>query len=278
MVRDRGCRPAALRVDALIAASGIRARPGKDSRHWGYQRVDAGKATLVLDAAPPPRSRHARYGCASTLAFELSHGEQRIIVNCGGGELAGGLVPVRIEQGLRGSAAHSTLVLDDANSTAVLIKGQIGKGVEEVDIARTAVKQKGRDAHGWKRRTMAMRDGLIHRRTLLLGADGRAVRRACSNLGRQGKRGKIAFAIRFHLGYGIEASLADDCRGAGLALPDGSYWQFRLGGDSGEAQIAIEDSLWVDGQGRPRATKQLVVEGLTSRSGGRFPWLLKRMG
>ncbi|MEC7534184.1 MAG: heparinase II/III family protein, partial [Pseudomonadota bacterium] len=55
-------------------------------------------------------------------------------------------------------------------------------------------------------------------------------------------------------------------------------WQFRLGGDSGEAQIAIEDSLWVDGQGRPRATKQLVVEGLTSRSGGRFPWLLKRMG
>ena len=51
---------------------------------------------------------------------------------------------------------------------------------------------------------------------------------------------------------------------------------FRL--EYGEAHIAIEDSLWVDGQGRPRATKQLVVEGLTSRSGGRFPWLLKRMG
>ena len=272
----------ALRVDALIAASGIRARPGKDSRHWGYQRVDAGKATLVLDAAPPPRSRHARYGCASTLAFELSHGEQRIIVNCGGGELAGGLVPVRIEQGLRGSAAHSTLVLDDANSTAVLIKGQIGKGVEEVDIARTAVKQKGRDAARLEasHNGYAARFGLIHRRTLLLGADGSGLsgEDVLEPSGRQGKRGKIAFAIRFHLGYGIEAGLADDCRGAGLALPDGSYWQFRLGGDSGEAQIAIEDSLWVDGQGRPRATKQLVVEGLTSRSGGRFPWLLKRMG
>ncbi|MEC9150801.1 MAG: heparinase II/III-family protein, partial [Pseudomonadota bacterium] len=272
----------ALRVDALIAASGIRARPGKDSRHWGYQRVDAGKATLVLDAAPPPRSRHARYGCASTLAFELSHGEQRIIVNCGGGELAGGQVPVRIEQGLRGSAAHSTLVLDDANSTAVLIKGQIGKGVEEVDIARTAVKQKGRDAARLEasHNGYAARFGLIHRRTLLLGADGSGLsgEDVLEPSGRQGKRGKIAFAIRFHLGYGIEAGLADDCRGAGLALPDGSYWQFRLGGDSGEAQIAIEDSLWVDGQGRPRATKQLVVEGLTSRSGGRFPWLLKRMG
>ncbi len=276
-----GGATSAARLDALIAASGIRARPSKECRHWGYQRVDAGKSVLVLDAAPPPRARHARHGCASTLAFELSHGEQRIIVNCGGGELAGGQVPVRIEQGLRGTAAHSTLVLDDANSTAVLIKGQIGKGVEEVDIARTAVKQKGRDAVRLEasHNGYAARYGLIHRRTLLLGADGSGLsgEDMLEPSGRQGKRGKIAFAIRFHLGHGIEAGLADDRRGAGLALPDGRYWQFRLGGDSGEAQIAIEDSLWVDGQGRPRATKQLVVEGLTSRSGGRFPWLLKRM-
>ena len=275
-------KTSAAKLDALIAASGVRARPGKDSRHWGYQRLDAGKAVLVMDAAPPPRARHARYGCASTLAFELSHGEQRIIVNCGGAELAGGQVPVRIEQGLRGSAAHSTLVLDDANSTAVLIKGQIGKGVEEVDIARTTVKQKGRDAVRLEasHNGYAARFGLIHRRSLLLGADGSGLsgEDTLEPSGRQGQRGKIAFAIRFHLGYGIEAGLSDDKRGAGLALPDGSYWQFRLGGDSGEAQIEIEDSLWVDGQGRPRATKQLVVEGLTSRSGGRFPWLLKRMG
>ena len=270
------------RVDALIEASGIRTRPGKESRYWGYQRADAGKAVLVLDGAPPPRARHARHGCASTLAFEFSHGDQRIVVNCGGAELAGGQVPVRIEQGLRGTAAHSTLVLDDANSTAVLIKGQIGKGVEEVDIARTLVRQKGRDAVRLEasHNGYAARYGLIHRRTLLLGADGSGLsgEDVLEPSGRQGKRGKIGFAIRFHLGHGIDAGLADDERGAGLALPDGSYWQFRLGGDSGEAQIAIEDSLWVDGQGRPRATKQLVVEGLTSRSGGRFPWLLKRMG
>ncbi len=270
------------RVDGLIAASGIRTRPGKDNRHWGYQRADAAKAVLVFDAAPPPRSRHARHGCASTLAFEFSHGEQRIVVNCGGAELAGGQVPVRIEQGLRGTAAHSTLVLDDANSTAVLIKGQVGKGVEEVDIARSIVKQRGRDAVRLEasHNGYAARYGLIHRRTLLLGADGTGLsgEDVLEPSGRQGKRGKIAFAIRFHLGVGIDVGLADDLRGAGLALPDGSYWQFRLGGDSGEAQIAIEDSLWVDGQGRPRATQQLVVEGLTSRSGGRFPWLLKRMG
>ncbi len=277
-----GAATAAARLDALIEASAIRTRPGKDLPHWGYHRVDAGRSVLVLDAAPPPRARHARFGCASTLAFELSHREQRIVVNCGGAGLAGGLVPVRIEQGLRGSAAHSTLVLDDANSTAILIKGQIGKGVEEVEVARSTVRQRGRDATRLEasHNGYAARYGLIHRRILLMSADGEELRGEdlLEPSGRQGKRGKIAFAIPFHLGQGIEPGLSEDCRGAGLALPDGSYWQFRLGGDSGEAQIAIEDSLWVDGQGRPRATKQLVVEGLTSRSGGRFPWLLKRMG
>ncbi|MFA6219980.1 MAG: heparinase II/III-family protein [Erythrobacter sp.] len=272
----------AVQLDALIAASGVRARPGKDMRQWGYQRVDAGKGILVMDAAPPPRTRHARHGCASTLAFEFSHGEQRVIVNCGGAELAGGQVPLRIEQGLRGTAAHSTLVLDGANSTAILIKGQIGKGVEEVDIARSTVKQRGRDATRLEgvHNGYAARHGLMHRRILLLSADGEELRGedVLEPSGRQGQRGKIGFAVRFHLGHGIEAGLSGDRRGAGMAFPDGSYWQFRLGGDSGEATIGLEDSLWVDGHGRPRATRQLVIEGLTARSGGRFPWLLKRMG
>jgi hypothetical protein len=52
----------------------------------------------------------------------------------------------------------------------------------------------------------------------------------------------------------------------------------RLGGDIADGELALEESLWVDGDGRPHATQQLVIEGLASRSGGRFPWLLKRMG
>ncbi|MGJ8606236.1 MAG: heparinase II/III family protein, partial [Marivita sp.] len=107
------------RVAALIAATGIRTRPLNDPQHWGYQRLRGGKTVVQFDAGPPPRARHTRVGCASTLAFELSDGPARVIVNCGGAAMAGGQVPARIGQGLRASAAHSTLVLDDANSTAV---------------------------------------------------------------------------------------------------------------------------------------------------------------
>lgn len=266
----------------LVAASGVRTRPARDTRHWGYQAVVAGRSVLQFDAAPPPRPRDARYGCASTLAFELSHGASRIVVNCGGAELAGGATPARIEQGLRASAAHSTLVLDDANSTAILLHGKVGKGVEGVDVMRVASGPGARQSL----RLEASHDGyasryaLVHRRVLSLSADGTELRGedVLEPSGKRGKRGKVGFAIRFHLGAGVEAGLSQDKRGAGLALPDGSYWQMRLGGDIGDAELAIEESLWVDGDGRPHGTSQLVIEGLASRGGGRFPWLLKRMG
>jgi len=266
-------------IASLVEASGVRTRPLRDVRQWGYQRVVAQKAVLLFDAAPPPMPRHARNGCASTLAFELSTAGQRLIVNCGGSGCAGGLVPIRLEQGLRATAAHSTLVLDDANSTAVLINGKIGPGVSEVDIDRRTLE--GERNEGATRLEAShdgyeARYGLVHRRILILRDDGTELRGEdlLVPTGKKGKRGKVSFAIRFHLGPGIEVGISADGQGAGLALPDGGYWQFRAG--SGE--VTVEDSIWVDGQGRPLPVQQLVLQGLVSRGGGNFAWLLKKMG
>lgn len=278
------------RVNAVIEASGVRTRPLGQAAGWGYQRIKAGETLLQFDTAPPPRSRHARTGCASTLAFELSDGPQRIIVNCGGAALAGGQVPARIGQGLRATAAFSTLVLDNANSTAVLLHGKLGKGVETVDfdrrqIARPGHRPNGRDATRIEaaHNGYASRFGLSHQRILTLSGDGTelAGEDILVPTSRNGKRGKIGFAIRFHLGRGVEVQLAPDKRGASLLLPDGRLWQFRLGGDrggAGEITLLAEDSLWVDGDGRPHATEQLVIEGLALRSGGQFSWRFRKTG
>ena len=276
---------AADRVAAVIAASGVRTRPLTSTECWGYQRVRAGETLLQFDAAPPPRARHARVGCASTLAFELSDGPARIIVNCGGAGLSGGQVPARIGQGLRATAAFSTLVLDNANSTAVLLHGQLGKGVETVALERRVVAGRGREATRIEAAHdgYASRFGLTHQRILTLSGDGTEL--AGEDIlipsAKNGKRGKIAFALRFHLGRGVEVQLSGDKRGASLLLPDGRLWQFRLGGDragAGAITLAAEDSLWVDGDGRPHATEQLVIEGLALRSGGQFSWLLRKTG
>lgn len=265
-------------VAALVAASGVRTRPLRDVRQWGYQRVVAQKTILQFDAAPPPLAKHARSGCASTLAFELSHNAQRIIVNCGGSACAGGLIPVRLEQGLRATAAHSTLTLDDANSTAILINGRIGSGVSEVEVDRRTIageKLSGATRLEASHNGYVARYGLTHRRILILRDEGTELRGEDLLIpaGGKAKSGKVSFAIRFHLGPGVEVRLSEDGQGAGLALPDGSYWQFRAGG-----QVTVEESIWADGQGRPQAVQQLVLQGLVSRGGGNFAWLLKKMG
>ena len=271
----------AVRADELarlVEASGVRTRPLRDVRQWGYQRVGAMKAVLQFDAAPPPLARHARAGCASTLAFELSHGGQRIVVNCGGAAAAGGLIPARLDQALRATAAHSTLVLDDTNSTAVLINGRLGSGVSEVEVdRRTLAGERGSGAT----RLEASHDGyqsrygLTHRRILILRDDGTELRGEDLLVPARGKgaRGKVGFAIRFHLGPGIQVGQSPDGQGVGLALPDGTYWQFRAGG----GEVTVEESLWADGRGHPVGTTQIVVQGMVSRGGGTFAWLFKKM-
>lgn len=261
------------RINALVAASGVRTRPLRDARQWGYQRATAGKSVLVFDAAPPPLARHAREGCASTLAIEFSAGSHRLIVNCGGAATAGGLIPLRLAQGLRATAAHSTLTIDDFNSTAVLINGRLGAGVNEVAVDR-------RSGDGATRLEAshdgyASRYGLRHRRILILRDDGSELRGedVLEAVGRKGKRGTIGVALRFHLGPNVDLGQSADGLGATLSLPDGSLWQFRSGRDP----VAIEESLWADGQGRPVATRQLVVSAKISRSGETFSWLLKKM-
>ncbi|MES2300644.1 MAG: heparinase II/III-family protein, partial [Pseudomonadota bacterium] len=267
------------RIDALVKITGVRTRPLRDARQWGYQRATAAKAVLQFDAGPPPVARHARDGCASTLAFEFSHGHDRLIVNCGGAAFAGGLIPLRLEQGLRATAAHSTLTIDDFNSTAVLINGRLGSGVSEVEVDRRTLSADGTGPGATRieasHNGYVGRYGLVHRRILILRDDGSELRGEdlLVPAGRKGKRGMIGVALRFHLGPHIELAASSDGKGVTLALPDGSLWQFRSGRDA----IAVEESLWADGQGRPLGTRQLVISAKVPRSGESFSWLLKKM-
>jgi uncharacterized heparinase superfamily protein len=258
------------RIAAAAEGAGLDVGPLRQARGWGYQRAQAKMSVLVFDAAPPPPPRALKGACASTLAFELSDGQSRLIVNCGGAGAAQGALPPGLVHALRTTAAHSTLTLGDRNSTAIHEDGSLGKGVAEVELVRddTAGSRIEASHDGYARRY-----GLIHERRLNLSSDGRALTGEDRLLatGRRRRSEPVPFAVRFHLAPSVEVTSTADGLGALLRLP-GAVWQFRCRG----GQLAAEDSLWVDGEARPHGTLQLVVTGESPPEGMTISWELKR--
>ncbi len=260
------------RLAALVEGCGLRARPLRQARGWGYQRLSALGTIIVVDAAPPPPAKMAASGCASTLALEMSDGAQRIVVNCGGPAGLPSALPAELVLALRSTAAHSTLVLDDTNSTAILPDGSLGKGVSDVEIARS----EDNDCS----RIEASHDGyvkgfaLIHQRRLSLGNDGKEVRGEDRLIpkGRKKIREFAPYAIRFHLAPGIEATPTADGMGAILRSSGAPPWNFRCRG----AMLQLEESLFIDGRGQAVPTLQLVVVGELSAIGGEIGWQFRR--
>jgi uncharacterized heparinase superfamily protein len=261
-------------VDGIISGSGVRARALRQARDWGYQRIVSGATVLVIDAGPPPVSRVTSSGCASTLAIEVSDGSDRLIVNCGGARLAGTHIPASLAVGLRTTAAHSTLTLADTNSTAVFNDGQLGKGVEQIELDRQETSDFSRieaSHDGYESRI-----GLLHKRSIAVSADGREIR--CDDVLIPGnarrKPTQSSFAIRFHLGAAVEASPTADGFGALLRIDEGPLWQFKAIGGT----VTIDESLWVDGEGALYNTQQVVVSGEAPPGGASISWILRRAG
>ena len=89
----------------------------------GYARLSVGPAVLIADLArigPDYLPGHAH---ADTLSFELSLDGQRVIVNSGTSVY--GLGPERLRQ--RSTAAHSTVTVDDRNSSEVWSGFRVGR-------------------------------------------------------------------------------------------------------------------------------------------------------
>ncbi|HEX5236962.1 MAG TPA: heparinase II/III family protein [Sphingomicrobium sp.] len=269
----QGCNPGEpARISALIEGCGFRARPLRQARGWGYQRISALGTIIVLDAAPPPPQKVTAQGSASTLAFELSDGAQRLVVNCGGPAPLPSDLPDELVQALRTTAAHSTLVLADTNSTNILADGSLGKGVEDVSIDRREDNDSSRleGSHDGYVRAF----GMVHKRSIMLGNDGKELRGADQLIakGRKKIRESAPYAARFHLAPGVEPTITADGMGAILRSKSAPAWNFRCRGGN----LAVEESLWIDGRGRPQRTSQLVIIGEISALGGEIGWQFRR--
>ncbi|MBB3763507.1 heparinase II/III family protein [Sphingomicrobium lutaoense] len=117
-------------------------------RSSGYARLKAGDAVVLADAAPLGPEYQPGHGHADTLSFELSVGPQRVVVNSGISHYE--CDSERLRQ--RATAAHSTLVFDDKDSSEVWSAFRVGRR------ARPLIEKFDRDAGVFK----AAHDGYAH--------------------------------------------------------------------------------------------------------------------
>lgn len=240
-----------------ISLSECDAQPMVNGAISGYQRMVGAKSLVVVDAGPPPAVSYSLCGHASPLAFEFSHDGQRILVNCGAGERDKPLKP-ELARMTRTTAAHNALVLANTNAAQIRRDGYIGRGPEEVRYSRREGAEGvwlDLDHDGYLRRY-----GVLHKRRLFLAANGLDLRGEDSLLMAEGRLKSNGVAgrdvdIRFHLHPDVEATPTQDGEAAILRLPDKHGWMFRARG----AKLTIDDSLFIDGNGAMRRTKQLVL-------------------
>jgi uncharacterized heparinase superfamily protein len=261
-------------VDLVLTQGQARGRAPLLLEESGFHRLQAGRTLIIADAgAPPPqRARDSqtglprgadRFAHAGTLSFEMSVGRDRLIVNCGAAPAA----EADWRDALRATAAHSTLVLADTNSSELKEEG-LGRRPERVEGDRQeADGAQWLDAvhDGWRKPF-----GAQHRRRLYIDRNGDDLRG--EDLIEMAEPGAPVpgFLLRFHLHPAVIATPQIDDQAVLLKLPSNQFWRLRAKG----AKVAVEESLYLGG-GDPRRTSQIV---LTAETGANtVQWAIGRV-
>jgi uncharacterized heparinase superfamily protein len=248
-------------VDMALTQAGRSSRGPAALPDGGFQRLQAGRSVLIVDCGAPPPPGVDRYAHAGTLSMELSIGRDRLIVNCGAVPAGG----PEWRDATRATAAHSTLVIADVNSSELKPDG-LGRRPVLVEAQR----QEANGAHwleashdGWKKLF-----GAVHRRRLYVAESGEDIR------GEDVVEASTPqpFTLRFHLHPEVNANLQQDGEAVLLRLRSGGGWRLRADG----ARMTLEESVYLGGQ-EPRRTEQVVLTGYADGP-QQVKWAISKVG
>ncbi|MDQ7248505.1 heparinase II/III family protein [Dongia sedimenti] len=260
-------------VEAALRRAGGRLRPLNQLPLTGFQRMECARTLVLVDCGAPPRHGLDAHAHAGTLAFEMSVDGDHLIVNCGAHPWS-----KEWQQVQRTSAAHSTLIVDNVNSSMLLPpRKAIGGGVKMGGIALKPdiVTSRREETNGQIWLDLSHNGyeegfGLIHRRRLYLSANGEDFMGEDQLVGKGGN----SFALRFHLHPAVQVSITQNGQAALMKLAKGSFWRMRVQG----GELALAESAAIGAGGRVRRTQQLVIMGAIENDRTEVKWLIQREG
>jgi uncharacterized heparinase superfamily protein len=275
-----GGRGAEGRLDAALANAGVKPMASAGMA-MGFARLNGGRTTVILDAAPPPLAGLSAH--ASTCAFEMTSGRRPVVVSCGSGVAFG----TEWRQAGRATASHSTLAIEGFSSSRLGSNGE-GAFVEraEVTTLRVVPGENGAGVHlghnGW-----STTHGVSHIRDLMLTQDGRHLtgidrmaaigtteKRRFERLMAGGRGRGVKFAIRFHIHPDVETRLDMGGTAVSLALKSGEIWVFR---HDGTAKLTLEPTIYLEKTRlRPRESLQIVLSATALDFDTQLGWTLAK--
>ncbi|HEY5210870.1 MAG TPA: heparinase II/III family protein [Stellaceae bacterium] len=250
-----------LAIEQVLNRAEAKGRAPVSAPYLGFQRLQAGRSLVIIDAGAPPGPGLDRDAHAGTLSFEMSHGKDRLIVNCGA--YHGPSLDWRATA--RATAAHSTLIVADTNSSQIWPEAGIGRRPNNVVCERA--EDQGSQWVEASHDGYVAAFGLTHARQLFLSADGEDLRGEERLTGPAGQ----GFCLRFHLHPAVQVSLIQDGAAALLRLPGGVGWRLRAQG----AVLSIAESIYL-GSESFRKSRQLVLDGHVGSGGALVKWALRR--
>ncbi|NOZ42235.1 MAG: hypothetical protein GXP02_03580 [Alphaproteobacteria bacterium] len=241
----------------------------------GFRRLQRGATVIIFDSGPPADIEVSQNCHAGTLSFEMSDGPRRIIVNCGSATTDSADDLYRL---CRSTAAHSTVIVADRNSSEIRKDDLIGRGPTRV-ISRFNSPAEGPGLIEADHDGYLSRFGLIHSRTLYINETGDDVRGEdilqWGNLGQNPARKQQAattFDVRFHLHPAVTLTRQTASDRLLLSLSGAHYWQFYCSG----GQMAVAESLYLGDGVHVRGCQQIIVSGTVSDKKTVIKWSLRR--
>jgi uncharacterized heparinase superfamily protein len=247
--------------------------------HVGYEFLEGGQLTAVVDTGAPSRGPWSVSACAQPLAFEVTAGADRLIVASAWSPRA------PTAQHLRLTPAASTASVSDS-SCGHPLQGWLAKVLGyrlEGTPGKVLARRHDSDGAGWLELShdgWARSFGLVHERRLYLepGADELRGEDQLVPAGEapQGPRKRPAFlVVRFQLHPDVKASVALDHKSILLqprGARGGAGWWLR----NDAPDVSLEPAVRL-AEGRPQPTSQIVLRCLVARSGSaRIRWKLSR--
>ena len=212
-----------------------------------------------------PANKLINYGLhASTLAFELSIGKEKIIANCGSANFKNRKKP----DYLRYSAAHSTIILNNTNISELIEKKSYKRIPSKINFDfreddNNIIWESSHNGYEKNLKKIIKRKLIIDKnKTLVSGYD--------DFISLSNSENKVSFTIRFHLTPLCKALITRSKMSAIIKTKESSYLF------NSNCNLNLEESIYITDLNKVVKTNQIVIAGFVDNFKKTVNWSLAK--